>query len=71
MYQQEIREELARAGMVGQFDPRHVEAYMRLEHSTLDGLSRAQFASEVNIGASCVAADGAHNAENLAQSFGL
>ena len=24
-------------------DPRHVEAWMRLEHPTLDGLSRAEF----------------------------
>jgi hypothetical protein len=28
-------------------DPRHVEAWMRLEHPTLDGLSRQEFTEAV------------------------
>lgn len=69
-YQNAVREELARQGRIG-LDPRHIEAYMRLEHPTLDGLSRAQFSDEVSIGIACVDADGEDNAERCAQSFGL
>lgn len=52
-------------------DPRHIEAYMRLEHPTLDGLSAAQFDEEVAIAVACVHEDGAVNAEAVAQSYGL
>jgi hypothetical protein len=52
-------------------DPRHIEGYMRVEHSTLDGLSSRQFRNEVEIGIACVDADGPINAERNAQSFGL
>lgn len=52
-------------------DPRHVEAYMRLEHPTLDGLSRQQFVAEVQIGVACIDYDGVENAEGCARSFGL
>lgn len=69
-YQNKVREELASQGRIG-IDPRHIEAYMRLEHSTLDGLSRSQFSAEVSIGIACVDADGEENAERCAQSFGL
>lgn len=51
-------------------DPRHVEAYMRLEHSTLDGLPFAQFREEVRISALC-AMTSPDDAEALAESFGL
>jgi hypothetical protein len=71
MYQSLIREILARNGYVGRYDPRHVEAYMRIEHSTLDGLSRAQFAAEVEICRQCVDAGGPDGAERCARSFGL
>ena len=69
-YYQTIREEIARQGHIG-IDPRHVEGYMRLEHSTLDGLSWSQFSKEVGIGIECVLADGIQNAEANARSFGL
>lgn len=52
-------------------DPRHIEGYMRVEHSTLDGLSSKQFRREVEIGIACVDADGYINAERNARSFGL
>lgn len=69
-YTRTIREELARQGKIGT-DPRHVEAYMRLEHSTLDGLSRSQFKQEVAIGIACIEEGGILAAESCAQSFGL
>lgn len=71
MYQRLIKEEMARQGFVGQYDPRHIEAYMRLEHGTLDSLNPRQFAQEVTIGMECIKADGTQNAEACARSFGL
>ena len=64
-----IRTEIARQGYIG-VDPRHVEAFMRVEHPTLDGLSKTQFAAEVNVGIQCAREDAA-NAERVAQSFGF
>lgn len=52
-------------------DPRHIEAYMRVEHSTLDGLSRQQFAAEVRVAAQCVDEGGIEMAERIAKSFGM
>lgn len=52
-------------------DPRHVEAYIRLEHSTLDALSPYQLQTEVGIALHCLQLDGLDHAERLAQSFGL
>jgi hypothetical protein len=71
LYNHSIRLAAAALGHVGQYDPRHIEAYMRIEHSTLDGLSPVQFAKEVEIGMACVDSDGTDNAERLARSFGL
>lgn len=53
------------------YDPRHVEAYMRLGHPTLNGLSPEQFAAEVRVSVRCIAAEGREVAEELAASFGL
>ena len=44
---------------------------MRLEHSTLDGLSAAEFAREVDEAAALVRAAGTTESEALAASFGL
>jgi hypothetical protein len=52
-------------------DPRHIEAYMRLEHSTLDALSPRQFMREVRLACLCVDEGGKDSAERLAKSFGL
>jgi hypothetical protein len=68
-YQRVIREILAQLGRIG-VDPRHVEAWMRLEHSTLDGLSRGQFRAEVLAALDCIDAD-PHASERLALSYGL
>ena len=65
-----INEQIAKQGAIGT-DPRHVEAYMRLEYGTLDHLSRAKFASETKIALQCIAAEGVEVAERCAQSYGL
>lgn len=70
-YQEEIRARLAETGHVGKYDPRHVEAYMRLEHGTLDGLSARQFNAEVEVSRQCIDAGGSADAESLALSYGL
>lgn len=71
LYQDQIRLDLANQGLVGQYDPRHVEAYMRLEHSTLDGLDQRQFWNEVATAVECINIGGVDDAEALAQSYGL
>ena len=65
-----IRETLARTGRVGAADPRHIEAYMRLEHPTLDALSADAFTAEVQVALDCIAYGGTADAESLARSFG-
>ncbi len=70
-YSQTIREAMARSGRIGAADPRHVEAWMRLEHGCLDGLSTGQFAAEVEVALACIAAGPVSASESLAQSLGL
>ena len=70
-YQQSIRETMARTGHIAAADPRHVEGWMRLEHPTLDGLSRSQFDAEVRIALECIAAGPLSDSESLATSYGL
>ena len=65
-----ISETAAKSGRVD-VDPRHVEAFMRLEHPTLDGLDRRQFDSEVRIAIACIDEGGLIEAEACAESFGL
>ena len=71
MYEQLIKETLAKLGLVGRYDARHVEAWMRLEHPTLDHLSREAFACEVIWAARCIDRDGIAQSELLAGSLGL
>lgn len=71
MYQKAIREELAKSGYIGQYDPRHIEGYMRLAHGCLDGLDKETFNEEVSVCRQCIDADGIANAESLAKSYGL
>lgn len=51
-------------------DPAHIEAWMRLEHPTLDGLG-GRFAREVAIAVECIDAAGIAESNKLARSFGL
>ena len=52
-------------------DPRHVEAWMRVEHPTLDGLSRREFIAAMHAAVGCAIDAGADESEALAASFGL
>jgi hypothetical protein len=52
-------------------DPRHVEAWMRLEHRTLDGLSAAEFDRQIDIAVAAIATAVPTESEALTASFGL
>jgi len=69
MYATMIHEALMRLGRVD-VDPLHVEAWMRLEHGTLDALSRSDFEEEVGIAVRCHDVDPKVSVE-LAESYGL
>jgi hypothetical protein len=56
---------------VSMYDPRHVEAYMRLERGTLDGLSRQSWDIELEQACICIDMGGRNDAEALAKSYGL
>ena len=70
IYAEEIRRVMRRRGLPA-VEARHVEAYMRVEHSTLDGLSAWEFADEVAVAVACVIEGGEAAAEALAQSYGM
>ena len=70
MYQQLIRECVARLGRIG-VESRHVEAWMRSEHATLDGLGPQRFRDEVEIALALIDRAGEEQSEALARSFGL
>ena len=53
------------------YDPRHIEAYMRLQYATLDHLDQATFAHEVDLAVACIQEGGVEMAERNAQSFGF
>lgn len=53
------------------YDVRHIEAFMRLEHPTLDALPMIQFEVEVKCAMREIDAVGEAQAERLAQSFGF
>ena len=70
-YREAIREDMATLGFVGRHDPAVIEAWMRLEHGTLDSLSSRRFRSEVATSIRC--ADMSTTTENtsLRESYGL
>lgn len=53
------------------YDPRHVEAYMRVEHGTLDALSPSRFLEEVTLAIACIEEGGKAMAGEVARSFGF
>lgn len=71
LYQQRIRMRLAETGHVGKYDPRHIEAFMRLELGTLDWPDRQRFNAEIEIARQCVDLGGVTEAEACALSYGL
>ncbi len=70
-YARLIRDDLTTLGFIGRYDPRHIEAYMRLECGTLDGMSAFTFSVEVRLAAECIDAGGMAAAESLALSYAL
>jgi hypothetical protein len=52
-------------------DPRHVEAWMRVAHPKLDGLSRGEFVRAMHDALGQVQDAGQDESEALAASFGL
>ena len=58
------------APLAPKYDPRHVEAYMRFEHGTLDHLELERFRTEIRTACQCIDTDPA-GAERLARSYGL
>lgn len=53
------------------FDPRHIEAYVRLEYRTMGHLSIDTLRREARLAAKCIQLDGLAQAERLAVTFGL
>lgn len=70
IYQTMIRETLARIGRIGAADPRHIEAWMREEHATLDALDNRQWEHEVNACATMARSE-PELSERLALACGL
>jgi hypothetical protein len=70
IYADMIRELLRSAGRED-VDSRHVEAYMRVGHGELDGLSKAAFEFEADVAVMCIDMWGVKKAEDLARSFRL
>lgn len=52
-------------------DPRHIEAFLRLQYGTLDHLDRDTFREEAKIASECADVGGLEAAEDLAISYGL
>lgn len=67
-YQTVIRELDDRPGVR---DPRHVQAFLMLEHGTLASLTSTDFAAGIERFDDFRAAAGAAECEELARSFGL
>lgn len=70
-YTESIERHVAALKLATPYDAVVIEAWMRLEHGTLDALSPAQFRREVKVAIACI--DATTPAENaaLARSFGL
>ena len=58
-------------GRIGEQDPAIVEAWMRVEHGTLDALSRDQFRREVSLSLDCAAACTPEQNIEVARSCGF
>ena len=69
-YQELIKTVLRKTGHP-RYDPRWIEAYMRLEHPTLNGLSFDAFVKDALICIEVVKEAGKKEAEACAKSFGL
>jgi len=67
-----LQRQLVEKKMIPQdVDARHVEAYVRLNHATINHLSWGEIRREVRIALGCIREGGAEAAERCARSFGL
>jgi hypothetical protein len=65
-------QEIIREALTGRdYDPRHIEAFMRLQYGTLNHLSLDDFEREIEICIACIGLMGKESAEETARSFGL
>lgn len=71
IYTVSIKNRLAEIGQIAVYDARHIEAYMRLNHSTLDHLSKKQFNNAIDLAIADINVDGRKMAEQLAISYNL
>lgn len=72
IYSKLIKEILEKKGFgCMEFDPRHIEAFIRMQYGTPDHLSRAAFENEVSVGIGCIMEGGVEFAEQMAVSQGL
>lgn len=55
----------------GRYDPRHIEAYIRIEYGTLGHLSEDAWRREIEIAIGCIQTSGWDSSERAAKSFGL
>ena len=54
-----------------EYDPRHIESWIRIEHPTLDGLGYNRFRNEIFIAVECIDETGQEASEQLAVSMGF
>lgn len=67
-----FQDAISEKGLVPEgIDPRHVEGYIRLAHSTLGELDWPTFRREVRIALGCIKEGGEERAERNARTFGL
>ena len=66
-----IEKELAVSGLNGHYDPRHIEAWIRMQHGSLSNVPPAYFEAEVRIARLCCDGASGEQSERLALSFGL
>ena len=53
------------------YDPRHIEAMIRLRNPTLDGLSPGEFRKEVSVAVACIVKLGTVKTEEIARALGI
>lgn len=70
-YGDEISRTVEALDLPGTYDPRDVEAWMRLARPTLDGMGKDEFAMEVMLAAQCIDESTPETTARLRESYGL
>lgn len=71
MYAKVIATILEQQGVGGKYQPADIEAWMRLEHPTLDAMPAGQFAQEVMVSTTCIDMATPAQTARLRRSYGL